>query len=392
MKIRIDSILASLASCLLLVGCQDVEEPANTVPTVETVAVKEIGMRDAMVYGTVTTQSTCYFLLSTQPDLADAKQFDAYSLNEAAGTYEGELYGLTPGTTYYVAFCATDGYSEIIGDVVSFKTASCLGIDSVTWPQPGWDEEFTNTPIGTFIYTVTDDVLHPDYVNLMTSYANGKWSLPSGYEIGFYNQSKRVYAYYPYNKEVIGATKIHVNANSEQVLYGQSQDLSEETPNASIALKHAMARVVFNIKKSAEANLDLTIGSVNLRNNYSDDKVNAIRFDGYLNILTGEMTEGEVGFGHDGLFKECDITLSAEESQTVDYNVIPNSFSKGQALLVLYEKGNWSNSFVTYLDNTTWTAGHGYFYTVTVTPIGLQLGDVRVEEWENNDGGSITIN
>lgn len=394
MKRRINLLLASLTSIMLFFSCQDVEEPVNTLPTVTTNEVKDIGMWDAMAYGTVTSQPNCHFLLSTQPDLADATVYSAWIIDQEAGIYEGKLGDLTPGTTYYVALCASDNCSEIVGNVISFKTASCLGLESVTWTN--WDEEqttqFTNTPMGTFVYTITDDVLHANYVNMQTTYANGKWTLSSNFTIGLNDQTKRIYAYYPYDKEQEEATKIHVNANTDDVLYGQSQDLNESNPNATIALKHAMAKVTFEIKKSAETNLDLTIGNVILRNVYSEDKVNAIRFDGYLNILTGEMSEGEVNYGHDGLFRECDIALSAEKVHAVDYYVIPNSFSEGQAMLALYEKNNWNNSSVAYLGDTTWEAGKHYTYTVTVTPIGLQLGDVRVEEWENNDGGSITIN
>ena len=59
MKIRIQYILTMLATCLLFTSCQDVEEPANTIPTVKTDAVTNIGIRDAFVSGTVSSKSNC---------------------------------------------------------------------------------------------------------------------------------------------------------------------------------------------------------------------------------------------------------------------------------------------------------------------------------------------
>ena len=63
------------------------------------------------------------FLLSTQPDLSDAKEFKA----EEEGyswelKYKAELTGLTPGTTYYVAMSARDAYSVVVGNIVTFRT------------------------------------------------------------------------------------------------------------------------------------------------------------------------------------------------------------------------------------------------------------------------------
>ena len=115
MKTKMKYILATLVSCFLFASCQDVEEPTNTIPTVRTDAVTEIGMRDALVSGSVTSKSNCKFLLSTQPDLSDAIDFNARCIDEEKGLYTGELSQLLANTTYYVALCATDGYSEVKG-------------------------------------------------------------------------------------------------------------------------------------------------------------------------------------------------------------------------------------------------------------------------------------
>ena len=72
MKRKIQYILLSIIACILLTGCQNVEEPMNTVPSVKTDKVMFIGMTRARLSGNVSSKSNCKFLLSTQEDLSDA--------------------------------------------------------------------------------------------------------------------------------------------------------------------------------------------------------------------------------------------------------------------------------------------------------------------------------
>lgn len=271
-----------------------------------------------------------------------------------------------------------------------------MGIESVMCMN--WDEDkyvpFTGDNIITFTYAVSDEELSLEYSSLWVTYEDGGWTLPFAYKniIGFKNRKKRIYAYTPYIAEQDMPRCIHVYANTNDVLYGHSQDMSESDPNAKIILNHALTKVTFDIKMEEGTNSDLTIDMLNLRNANTDEKVDAIRLDGFLDLFTGGMSEGIVHYGHDGLFKECNFTLSAEKAQGVDFYVIPNSFSEGHAMLVLSEKGNSTNSFVVYLGDTTWKSGKHYTYPITITPVGVQMGDVRIDEWENNEGGTITIN
>ena len=391
MKNRIQYILTMLATCLLFTSCQDVEEPANTIPTVKTDAVTNIGIRDAFVSGTVSSKSNCKFLLSTQQDLSDAIEINARCIDEEKGLYSGELSQLTSNTTYYVALCATDGYSEVKGNVQSFKTASCLSIADVTLAD--WDtgeQQPFQFALKSLLYTTTNNSLDYDATYVL-EYGNN-WYMSPNKEIGFGNETRRLFACYPWLDDITDVTNIHLYANKYDFVYGSSEELSESNPNAHIALNHAMAKVTFEIKKSTDSNLDFTIGYVNLRNSWTKN-VNAILFDCYFNLLTGEMSEGEVGYGHDGLFvSDLSLELSATDAKTVDFYVIPNTFANNDATLTLYSKDSWSNSFQSGLGGVTWSAGKHYTYPVTVTPIGLQIGDVRVEEWQNNNGGSIIIN
>lgn len=391
MKTKMKYILATLVSCFLFASCQDVEEPTNTIPTVRTDAVTEIGMRDALVSGSVTSKSNCKFLLSTQPDLSDAIDFNARCIDEEKGLYTGELSQLLANTTYYVALCATDGYSEVKGNIQSFRTASCLTIADVTladW-ETGKQEPF-NSALKSQLYTTTGNSLVYDATYIL-EYGNN-WYMSPAKEIGFGNETRRFYACDPWLESIEDVTKIHLYANKYDFVYGSSEELSESNPNAHITMNHAFAKVTFEIKKSSDSNFNLVVGDANMRNSWTKH-VNAIKFDSYFNLLTGEMSEDDEYYGHDGLFiNQLNLELSATEVQTVDFYVIPTSFEDKDAMLILYAKDNWSNSFESALSGTSWSAGKHYTYPVTVTPVGLQIGSVRVEEWQNNNGGSIIIN
>lgn len=391
MKTKMKYILATLVSCFLFASCQDVEEPTNTIPTVRTDAVTEIGMRDALVSGSVTSKSNCKFLLSTQPDLSDAIDFNARCIDEEKGLYTGELSQLLANTTYYVALCATDGYSEVKGNIQSFRTASCLTIADVTladW-ETGKQEPF-NSALKSQLYTTTGNSLVYDATYIL-EYGNN-WYMSPNKEIGFGNDTRRLFTCYPWLDDIEDVTKIHLYANKYDFVYGSSEELSESNPAVRIALHHVMAKVTFEIKKSSDNNFDFTVGHANLRNAWTTH-VNAIPFDCYFNLLTGELSEGEAGYGHDGLFNnELSLNLSVTEAKSVDFYVIPTSFADNDAILALYSKDSWSNSFHSGLGGASWSAGRHYTYQVTVTPVGLQIGDVYVEEWQNNEGGSIVIN
>lgn len=388
MKTKMKYILATLVSCFLFASCQDVEEPTINIPTVRTDAVTDIGMRDALVSGSVTSKSSyCQFLLSEQPDLSDVgrRLVDARCIDEEKGLYTGELRWLEANTTYYVALRATDGFSEVTGNIQSFRTASCLTIADVTladW-ETGKQEPFrpaaSQSNLYSQLYTTTGNSLVYDATYYLSFHRNS-WCMSPAKEIGFGNETRRFYAYDPWLVGIEDVTKIHLYANKYDFVYGSSEELSESNPNAHITMNHAFAKVTFEIKKSSDSNFNLVVGKARMCNSWTKH-VNAIKFDSYLNLLTGEMSEDDEYYGHTGLFiNKLNLELSATDVQTVDFYVIPTSFEDNDAMLILYEKDNWSNSFESALSGTSWSAGKHYTYPVTVTPVGLQIGGVQVEE------------
>ena len=393
MKRKIQYILLSIIACILLTGCQNVEEPMNTVPSVKTDKVMFIGMTRARLSGNVSSKSNCKFLLSTQEDLSDAVELDAMIGDDEGNTYYRYLDNLTPATTYYVALYATDGYSKVIGNIETFKTNASLGIADVTLED--WDtgekQAFKNN-IPCFLYSESNgEWIQSSFLDLL--YAEDKWAISGKDNIGFDDGNKKIYAYHSTGElNVEDCTKIHLWANAD-FIYGSSEVLNNESPNAHIEMKHVMAKVSFEIKKDAAYKEVFVVNYANLRNNYNGGDYNAIKFDAFFNLLTGELSEGNIGYGHDGLFiNDIELAIDSEKSNTIDFFAIPTSFDENQAVLQLIPNGSWDKVFESPLGKATWESGKHYTYPVTVTATGLVIGDVRVEEWNNQEGETIIIN
>lgn len=372
------------------IGCQKVDEPTNlTAIVVTTNPVQEIGLQTASVTGSVGISSFCSFLLSEQQNLEDAIELKAEPI-DSIGTYQVELTQLTPGTTYYVAFCVTDGFQKVIGNVQNFKTLSYLSIREVM--AFGWNESepkpFTTSPLGSFLYTLTDTIPYPELINSSMKFEKEEWKLSVANGIPFEGTTKQLVAYFPYQSKAEDASQVYISANTD-FLYG-SDVLSEEDPIASLTLKHAMAKVVVELKKSSNSQLDFTIGTVSLRNNPTFVH-RPIALAAYINCLTGECVREEPLEENAGLSVNGNSPLDVETPTIITFYVIPTSFSGGEVMLSVAAKDNATDTYTTLFNGNTWESGRQYVYPVTITPSGMQIGDVYVEDWQKNEGGTIVV-
>lgn len=368
----------------ILNACQEVESPVNNIPTVITGNVENVGTTYACLTGSLTSSAQSYFLVGTSPDLSNAIQVEAFSSND--NKYTGEIGNLSGNTTYYYALCATDGRTEIIGNILSFTTKSLLSIEQCIvnmWANDGSVNFTPDDAIGTFLFN-ENDAVHQDYGNIATYYRNSSWSLP--YEIGFDNQTFKLYAYYPYNKEVgthaFSDIPVTAKGNNIDYLYGCSENLNENNPNAHIEMSHALSKVTFYITKSENSDFAEWITNGNLRNNNSK----AISWDGIMNVVTGEVKP--IFYENDGIIRSCEFQPQADKANVIEMYVIPTSFANNEVIFNL----NWGNIGSVSLPAEKWEAGKCYDYPLEITKTGLKLGEVKVEEWVNNNGGSIIIN
>lgn len=384
--------LLVLLACLSLSGCQDVEEPANTVPTVITNAVEKYSGNFAYLSGTVSSRAECYFLISTSEDMNDAQKVEVYPYkNEEKGSWtcNRELGYLTPGTTYYVVLCATDGRSEVKGNVVSFTTNKNLRIANISVTPCGNSESEEKTDfipedaIGMFLTILDGDKLSvQDPWNMEVYYRTQKWTLPV--QIMPDNTSRKLYAYYPYYKGIERDYAIPVSlTEGNHYLYGSSEGLTQSNSEAYITMRHALTRITFSVTKAKESAVDEYVTNARLYNNNSK----AISLDGRMNVFTGVITSNY--YYTDGILKSCKFKPDIEKVNVIEMLVIPTQFSEDE---VAFEIQMGNHIIYATLPATTWERGKHYDYPFEITLNGLKLGNVTVEGWENNAGGSIHIN
>lgn len=385
-------ILTLLFSCLWAVACQSVEEPVRTEPTVRTEEVREIGREEAKVTGYVDVSSICSFLLSTLPDLSDAWQVEARLTDAATGSYEGVLSSLSPNTTYYVALSASDGQTNVVGNIQMFTTLPAVGIGKVflwDWTAIGAESRrlpYVDDSMGAFLYSLPEggeDCL-VEASNMYVSYENGAWALPVAFDI---EETAKYFAVYaPYQENYGEFHQVRVAANTD-FLAGVSGPVHSQSPYADIDLYHRMAKVTLEVQTSEVSNVDYTLGTVALQNGQQGSAI--VRWADF-DIWTQKMTP-VVEENHDGLLVDCDVRLDSEKAAVIDFYVVPTSFLQGEVVLSLTEKGSQESRLAATFGDTDWESGLHYVYPVTVTSSGLQIGDVRLEDWENNEGGTIII-
>lgn len=383
--------LLVLLACLSLNSCQDVEDPANTVPTVVTDAVEKYLGDFAYLSGTVSSRAECYFLISTSEDMSDAQKVEVYPYqNEEKGNWTcfRELGDLIPGTTYYVVLCATDGRSEVKGNVVSFTTNKNIRIANISVTPCGNSEseektDFTPEDAIGMLLTISngDKLSVQEPWNMEIYYRAQKWTLPV--QIMPDNTPKKLYAYYPYYKGMERDYTIPVSlAKGNHYLYGSSEELTQSNAEAHIIMRHALTRVTFSVTKAKESDADEYVTRARLYNNNSK----AISLEGRMNVFTGEITSN---YYTDGIFKDCEFKPEAEKVNVIEMLVIPTQFAESE---VAFEVQMGGHVIYATLPAATWERGKHYDYPFEITLNGLKLGNVTVEEWENNNGGSININ
>lgn len=382
--------LILLLALLSMYGCQEIEEPQNTIPTVVTDAVEKYSGYMAWLSGSVTSRANCYFLLSTQADLSDARKIEVNQRHdEERGKWfcQSEAGDLQAGTTYYVVLCATDGKSEVKGNVVEFTTSSYLSIESVqtsNWGN-GEAELFTpETAIGTYLLRPIDKeeymVLQP--YNMETYYKETNWILPVQYIPT--SDPVKVFAYYPYNKGIEGySIPVYIVEQNTDYLYGCSEEINQNNTKAHIALNHALARITFTVTKSKESDFNEYATRARLYNNNSK----ALSLYGRMHVLTGDITP--YYDSNDGIFKDCEFKPETDTENIIEFLVIPTAFKDGEVsfALTLGEQIIYAN-----LPADAWERGKHYNYAFDITINGLKLNGVRVEDWNNNEGGNIHIN
>lgn len=370
--------LLVLLACLSLNSCQDVEDPANTVPTVVTDAVEKYSGDYAYLSGTVSSRAECYFLISTSEDMSDAQKVEVYShRNEEKGNWTcgRELGDLIPGTTYYVVLCATDGRSEVKGNVVSFTTSAYLSLESVKVDG----KDYSGDVLGTYLTDVNQRVNNSHYGNMRTL-RNGNNSYELPYNIILSEPTYRVYAYAPYDMkasvETINAIEVWTRGTNNY-LYG-SCEVTPSNPKANIEMHSALAKLYFTI--STDSKESISLGYINLRNANWQSETEALSINGKLDLATGKITPVPVS-GHDGILLNMPNTpIYDGVHANAEMLVIPTSFKDGEIEISV----SVNNELIrTTLPATTWEAGKTYEIPLKVN---VEAKKAKIGDYYYSDG------
>lgn len=372
--------LLMLLACLSLNSCQDVEDPANTVPTVVTDAVEKYSGDYAFLSGTVSSRAECYFLISTSEDMSDAQKVEVYShRNEEKGNWicGRELGDLIPGTTYYVVLCATDGRSEVRGNVVLFTTSAYLSIESVKVDG----KDYSGDVLGAYLTDVNQRVNNFHYGNMRTL-RNGNNSYELPYNIILSEPSYRVYAYAPYDMkasvETINAIEVWARGTNDY-LYG-SCEVTPSNPKANIEMHSALAKLYFTI--STDSKESISLGYINLRNANWQSETEALSINGKLDLATGKITPVPVA-GHDGILLNLPNTpIYDGVHANAEMLVIPTSFKDGEIEISV----SVNNELIrTSLPATTWEAGKTYEIPLKIN-VETGTNKAKIGDYYYSDG------
>ncbi len=378
------SVLAVFA-LLSLNCCQDLESPLNTVPNITTDAVESYSGTSAYVSGQVSSRGECYFLVSLSEDMNEAERVDTYpwrSEEDAIWHCGAELYELEPGTTYYVVLCATDGRSEVRGNVVSFTTSSYLTIESVYMAD---GEPYTNDILGVYLANANQHVFEK-YGNQRAE-RNGwagegnpqRYDLPYNFMI---TEPTTVYAYIPWNDSSSPDVLNQVLVRSDGSVWNDYQygscTVTSENPKANIEMHSAMARLRFILSADAEVQQSFQVWAISLENK-SD--AGPLFNEGMLDLTTGNVTSignsGSVGRDTGGNL------YTGSESITVDVLVFPISFTDGELSLHV-----WTSAGVVEvpIPGATWEKGKTYEIPVTVNTRPAAVSPAHIGDYYYSDG------
>ncbi len=327
---KIQSILViALGVCAMLTSCQELDTPINNIPTIETGEATEITATSALLsFKSENGKADCslVYILSTSPDMNDVWESESNYIKD-----------LIPNTTYYYMAAlrsTTDGKNnEVRGEVKSFTTLSSIRLISVT--STSWDgsqEEYNPDMLGTYLFYTASPSIYQGHGNMYVekNVIDGKigWKLPQ--EIFPANTNLKMCAYFPYQKGNSEEYMIPFGTYKydEDVLWGTSDTLNEQTPDASIQMQHTMARVIFSITGTANVLETTIITDFMLANR---NEASGIPTYGYLNIYTGNF---------ENFTYELPITRSTnfhptDVAKDIEVLMFPAEFSNEAALLTL---------------------------------------------------------
>lgn len=372
----------------IISACSDLTDVENNIPEVTTGDVIDIGARQATIAYTGNLDQGYYYL-----ELSPSSTFqEGATIKTAHPTgAQWQTTGLLPGTTYYYRQCATDGLTTVNGQTKKFTTKPLVNISSVNlhpWNEPAALEHLSvDTELGLYYSNAATNNDYKGLSNFHPAYTDGHWLMP--YDVEPSTDSYIFYAYAPYNIKATDKTRIPVSTRQQNIDYlcGRSKLVTETQCNADITMRHALARIIFHVAKDKDCNMDIGINEYAISRGLNSNFYFPI--EGYLDLVRDTIDDQRL---NEYLPRTIQPSVNLTATPTdMELYVIPFSFSDGQIDFELSAGNSYTDALRTSIPTATWKAGFQYEYPVTVRRNRLEIGDVIISPWTENNGGTIII-
>ena len=297
-------------------------------------------------------------------------------------------------TAAIVAF-ASCMKTEIVSNSEPQEIAFRQFTGSMTKVDPTDLADFAST-MGVFGYHTNNGTTTP-YIQ------NGDFAKNSGDNWG--GESKKYYwppqgtmdftVYAPYDASAVynNDTKtlsISVDNTSTQTdyLYGKEQYIgkTKSASALSVALKHALSKVIINVKTDAASSGNIKVTSVSLLSTIQDATYNVV-------YSSDTPYEGTISFPTKGdadnnlEYSDGNWTLT-ETDKTNSMLVVPSTQTN---IVIKYKMGEVDTELTAKLDLTgDWETGKRYTYNITITTSEILFAPT-VEEWATGTGKDVTV-
>lgn len=372
----------------LISACTDLTDVENNIPEVTTGDVTDVGARQATIEFTGSLDQDYYYL-----ELSTSSTFlEGAIINTAHPTgLQWQATGLLPGTTYYYRQCATDGLTTVNGPVKQFTTKPLVNISSVNlhpWNEPSALQHLpAETELGIYYSNAATNNDYKGLSNFRPTYTDGHWLMP--YDVEPSTDSYVFYAYAPYNTKATDKTRIPVSTRQQNTDYlcGHSKLVTETRCNADITMHHALARIIFHVTKDKNSNVDINVNEYSINRGANSNLYFPI--EGYLDLIRDTIDNLQL---NEYLPRTIQPSVNLTATPTnMELYVIPFSFNDGQIDFGISAGNSYTDVLKNSIPAATWKAGYQYEYPVTVRRNGLEIGDVVITPWTENNGGNIII-
>ena len=385
---KIYKMMSLVAVTLLtMTACQEIDDVIDQTPTTNSDNIAKSRTVIGSYFASISVNSYYY-------QGYDDWKYYAYLYEDANSTepiqeviFKNNYFkftGLNPDTKYYykVLFDIKSPSYHKESSLMSFTTlpgVSCGDVTYIDWEgntnpfEPQNYEEKVNCLFGS---SSTAGTTRNSYIY----YTEEGWKMGHLIDAGYFN---RMYLAYP-TSHFDNTKKIWVNTSEGAkvpYLYGNAS-LDTEKYQYSLNMTHATARVVFNIDIDPE--IDLPSVEINVMKLISNG---VIPVSGYISMEDGKISSesyNEINLGGK-------ITLKKGTPYHTTFYPLPAS-NEGNVTFYMHVNGaSVLNQSLNLSGKDKWEAGKTYAYDIIYTPKELRITSVNVTDWNDMNGGNITI-